>query len=70
VNRTRIVWADQRAGSAAIKLHSLVRGWTRRVARVTSRDIGFWSTAFTWERIYAARWSLKTGASTIYSYAY
>jgi hypothetical protein len=70
VSRTRIVWASQRAGSAAIKLRSLARGWTRTVARVRSRDVGFWSTAFTWQRVYAARWSLKTGASTIYSYAY
>jgi hypothetical protein len=70
VNRTRIVWAYQRAGAAAIKLRSLRRGWTRTVARVRSRDIAFWSTAFTWERVYGARWSLMTGASTIYSYAY
>jgi hypothetical protein len=70
VNRNRIVWADERAGSAAIRMRYLASGSTRTVARLSSRDLGFWSTALSSARVYATRWSRQTRSATIYAFRY
>jgi hypothetical protein len=70
VHGRRIVWVSQRSGSARIKMRYLASGSTRTIARLTSRDLGFWSTALVRHRVYATRWSLRTRAATIYSFGY
>ena len=70
VYRTRVAWVDERAGVAAIKVRSVSGGRVRIVARLRSRDLGYWSTAMATNRIYATRWSLKTRTATIYSFGY
>jgi hypothetical protein len=70
VNGKRIVWADERSGSATIRMRYLASGSTRTIARLRSRDLGFWSTALSSNRVFATRWSLRTRAATIYSFGY
>jgi cytochrome c biogenesis protein CcdA len=70
IEGTRVVWAVERSGYAAIRMRSIWGSASSRVARVRSRDLGFWSTALSANRVYATRWSLRTRAATIYSFAY
>jgi hypothetical protein len=70
VYQKQVVWADQRSGLATIRLRHTWGGSVRTIARIRSRDIGFWSTALSANRVYATRWSLRTRAATIYSFRY
>jgi hypothetical protein len=70
VYRTLVVWADQRSGLATIRLRHTWGGAVRTIAHIRSRDIGFWSTALSANRVYATRWSLRTRSATIYSFRY
>jgi hypothetical protein len=70
IEATQVAWAMQRSGSAAIRMRSLWRTSVRTIARISSRDLGFWSTALSANRVYATRWSLRTRTATIYSFWY
>ena len=70
VYRKQVVWADERSGLATIRLRHTWGGAVRRIAHIRSRDLGFWSTALSANRVYATRWSLRTRSATIYSFRY
>ena len=65
ITARRIVWVEQRAGSASLLTRRLGRGSARRIYKVQGRDRRLLTTALAGRVAYVTRWSPATGSSTL-----
>jgi hypothetical protein len=65
ITSRRIVWVEQRAGSAALLTRRLGQGSTRRIYKVEGRDRRLLTTALTGRTAYVTRWKPATTSSTL-----
>jgi hypothetical protein len=68
VYRQRLIWIDERSGTTALRMRFTWGGPVRTIARLRSRDLGFWTTALATRTAYATRWSLRTRSAKVYSF--
>jgi cytochrome c biogenesis protein CcdA len=62
----RIVWVDLRSGSAALRMRRLAGTRVSTLWSFRSRARAFWTTALAGRSAFVTRWSVTTGAATIY----
>jgi hypothetical protein len=65
ITRWRIVWVEQRAGSAWLLTRQLGQSSTRRIYKVKGRERRLLTTALTKRTAYVTRWRPATGSSTL-----
>jgi hypothetical protein len=66
----RLLWVDERSGSARLELGFMNRKKVRLLARIRSRSTSFWTTALGYRVAYATRWSLRTRGATVFRIRY
>jgi hypothetical protein len=62
---TRVVWVEQRPGSASLRMRRLDRAGGRTIFKVKGRDRRLWTTAVARRTAYVTRWRPSTRASTL-----
>jgi hypothetical protein len=65
INAKRIVWVEQRAGSALLLTRRLGQNSTRQIYKVEGRERRLLTTALTGRKAYVTRWNPATGYSTL-----
>jgi hypothetical protein len=65
LTRRRILWVEQRAKSARLRVRRLDRAGTRTIYKVEGRDRRLWTTALVGRTAYVTRWRPGTGGSTL-----
>jgi hypothetical protein len=65
LTKTRVVWVDQRAHRASLRLHRFGHRGARTIYHISGRTRLFWTTALTGRTAYVARWARRTRASTL-----
>ena len=61
----RVLWVEQRAKSASLRVRRLDRVRSRKIYSVSGRDRRLWTTALARRTAYVTRWRPSTGASTL-----
>ena len=64
--RSRIVWTEQRSGVSYVRLGWVGVGQRRSLERMRTRARGYWTTTIGSSRAYWTRWTLASGAASIY----
>jgi hypothetical protein len=62
---SRILWVEQRANSARLRVRRLDRARVHTIYKVEGRDRRLWTTALVGRTAYVARWRPSTGGSTL-----
>jgi hypothetical protein len=64
---TRITWIDGRSGASHVRLGWIRSGRSRRtLGSLRTRTRAHWTTALAYRAAFATRWTLSSGASSIY----
>jgi hypothetical protein len=66
ITSSRIVWVDLRSGSANLRMRSLTGTRVSTLWSFRSRARAFWTTALAGRSAFVTRWSVTTGAATLY----
>jgi hypothetical protein len=66
ITGSRIVWVDLRSGAAALRMRTLAGTRVATLWSFRSRARAFWTTAVGGGSAFVTRWSVTTGAATIY----
>jgi hypothetical protein len=62
----RVVWVDARSGVTYLRRGSLTSRTRRVLARIKGRTASYWTTSLSGSSAYMTRWTLASGASSIY----
>jgi hypothetical protein len=65
LTKTRVLWVDQRAPAARLRVRRLDGARIRTIYKVDGRDHRLWTTALAGRTAYVTRWTPRTGASTL-----
>ena len=68
--RSRILWTEERSGVRYVRLDWVGAGPRRTLERMRTRVRAYWTTALGPGRAYWTRWTLGSGAATIYRGGY
>ena len=65
ITSTRVLWVEQRAGRAFLRVRKFGHAGVRTIYSMRRRDRRLWTTALTGHTAYVTRWVPATGASTL-----
>ena len=66
VRGSRIAWMDSRSGASYLRLGRVWGGRRTTVETMRTRARAYWTTSLAPGAVYWTRWTLATGASTVY----
>jgi hypothetical protein len=64
--RSRIMWTEERSGVKYVRLGWVAAGQRRSLERMRTRTRAYWTTTLGSGRAYWTRWTLGSGAASIY----
>jgi hypothetical protein len=70
LTHTRMLYTVERSGRARVRLMGLSSRRGRTLARIRSRDLGYWTTALDGRGAYVTRWSLRNRTAHVHRYGY
>ncbi len=66
LHRRRVIWVDARSGVTYLRKASLTSNNRRNLARIEGRSASYWTTSLNAGKAYMTRWTIASGAASIY----
>lgn len=66
LHQRRVIWVDARSGVTYLRKTSLTSGARRNLAKIEGRSASYWTTSLNGSTAYMTRWTLASGAASIY----
>ena len=66
LHRARVIWVDARSGVTYLRKASLTSKARRNLARIRGRSASYWTTSLGGNTAYMTRWTIASGAASIY----
>jgi hypothetical protein len=61
-----VIWVDARSGVTYLRKASLTSKARRNLARIRGRSASYWTTSLGGNTAYMTRWTIASGAASIY----
>ena len=66
LNQARVIWVDARSGVTYLRKASLTSRSRRNLGRIRGRSASYWTTSLSGSTAYMTRWTIASGAASIY----
>ena len=66
LNQGAVIWVDARSGVTYLRKASLTSKKRRILARIRGRSASYWTTSLAGNRAYMTRWTIASGAASVY----